>query len=123
MHRRRAPGAPSDWISRLYARYAAALRVIHRQGEVFPTVDNPVDKRSDAPSRPGSGQPGHRSGAAAGAVRGGCCGDGSGRGPPGGSARRHFHCVETPKPAAMKPKPARMFQLPQLPIGQSPLVT
>ncbi len=39
------------------------------------------------------------------------------------AGERHFHCVETPKPAAMKPKPARMFQLPQSWIGQLPLVT
>ncbi|GAA1412552.1 hypothetical protein GCM10009639_64920 [Kitasatospora putterlickiae] len=37
--------------------------------------------------------------------------------------RRHFHWVETPKPAAMKPKPTRMFQFRQLSTGQLPLVT
>ncbi|GAB2574624.1 hypothetical protein GCM10027168_04420 [Streptomyces capparidis] len=30
--------------------------------------------------------------------------------PPGSAARRYFHWVETTKPPAMKPKPARMFQ-------------
>ncbi len=35
----------------------------------------------------------------------------------------YFHCVETPKPAAMKPKPTTMFQLPIDSTGKSPLVT
>lgn len=46
--------------------------------------------------------------------------DGGGR---SGAGCRYFHCVETPNPAAMNPNPARMFQLPQLLTGQSPLVT
>jgi hypothetical protein len=37
--------------------------------------------------------------------------------------KSYFHWVETPKPAAMKPKPATMFQLPKLLIGRSPSVT
>lgn len=41
----------------------------------------------------------------------------------GSEPRRHFHWVETPNPAAMKPKPTRMFQLCQLSTGQLPLVT
>ena len=36
---------------------------------------------------------------------------------------RYFHCVETPKPAAMKPKPTTMFQLPSDSIGSSLSVT
>lgn len=36
---------------------------------------------------------------------------------------RYFHCVETPKPAAMKPKPTTMFQLPSGSIGSLPSVT
>lgn len=35
----------------------------------------------------------------------------------------YFHCVETPKPAAMKPNPTTMFQLSKLWIGRSPSVT
>lgn len=38
-------------------------------------------------------------------------------------AGRHFHWVETPNPAAMKPKPTRMFQFRQPSTGQLPLVT
>ncbi|GGQ03505.1 hypothetical protein GCM10010233_20080 [Streptomyces pseudogriseolus] len=37
--------------------------------------------------------------------------------------RRYFHCVETPNPAAMKPKPTTMFQLPSLSMGSEPSVT
>src|SRR5690349_19046017 len=33
---------------------------------------------------------------------------------------RHFHCVETPNPAAMKPKPTTMFQLSSASIGRVP---
>lgn len=36
---------------------------------------------------------------------------------------RYFHCVETPKPAAMKPKPTTMFQLLMDLIGSVPSVT
>lgn len=36
---------------------------------------------------------------------------------------RYFHCVETPNPAAMKPKPTTMFQLSRLSIGSDPSVT
>lgn len=36
---------------------------------------------------------------------------------------RYFHCVETPNPAAMKPKPTTMFQLPSGSIGSLPSVT
>lgn len=36
---------------------------------------------------------------------------------------RYFHCVETPNPAAMKPKPTTMFQLSRLSIGSEPSVT
>ncbi|MDH6134682.1 hypothetical protein P3T37_004086 [Kitasatospora sp. MAA4] len=39
------------------------------------------------------------------------------------SEGRYFHWVERPKPAAMKPKPARMFQLPHTCTGQVPPVT
>lgn len=39
------------------------------------------------------------------------------------SLRRYFHCVETPKPAAMKPKPTTMFQLRIASIGIEPSVT
>ncbi len=35
----------------------------------------------------------------------------------------YFHCVETPKPAAMKPKPTTMFQLPSASMGSEPSVT
>lgn len=59
------------------------LKVIHRSSDLFPTVDNLVDKAVD----------------------------------------HHFHWVETPKPAAMKPKPTTMFQLLRLSIGRSPSVT
>ncbi len=37
--------------------------------------------------------------------------------------RRYFHCVETPKPAAMKPKPTTMFQLRIDSTGMVPSVT
>ncbi|GGQ36568.1 hypothetical protein GCM10010250_02360 [Streptomyces althioticus] len=37
--------------------------------------------------------------------------------------RRYFHCVETPNPAAMKPKPTTMFQLPSWSMGSEPSVT
>lgn len=37
--------------------------------------------------------------------------------------QRYFHCVETPNPAAMKPKPTTMFQLPSGSIGSLPSVT
>ncbi|GGR32751.1 hypothetical protein GCM10010497_39140 [Streptomyces cinereoruber] len=43
-----------------------------------------------------------------------------GRGSPG---RRYFHWVETPKPAAMKPKPTTMFQFRIDSIGMVPSVT
>lgn len=36
---------------------------------------------------------------------------------------RYFHCVETPNPAAMKPKPTTMFQLPNASTGSEPSVT
>lgn len=36
---------------------------------------------------------------------------------------RYFHCVETPNPAAMKPKPTTMFQLRNAWIGREPSVT
>lgn len=36
---------------------------------------------------------------------------------------RYFHCVETPKPAAMKPKPTTMFQLLMDLTGSVPSVT
>jgi hypothetical protein len=36
---------------------------------------------------------------------------------------RHFHCVETTKPAAMKPKPTTIFQLPIDSIGNLLAVT
>lgn len=36
---------------------------------------------------------------------------------------RYFHWVETPKPAAMKPKPTTMFQLPSESMGNEPSVT
>jgi hypothetical protein len=36
---------------------------------------------------------------------------------------RYFHCVETPKPAAMKPKPTTMFQFWIDSIGIEPSVT
>lgn len=35
----------------------------------------------------------------------------------------YFHCVETPNPAAMKPKPTTMFQLPSDSTGSELLVT
>lgn len=35
----------------------------------------------------------------------------------------YFHCVETPNPAAMKPKPTTMFQLPRASMGSEPSVT
>lgn len=35
----------------------------------------------------------------------------------------YFHCVETPKPAAMKPKPTTMFQLPKASMGSRVSVT
>lgn len=37
--------------------------------------------------------------------------------------RRYFHWVETPKPAAMKPKPTTMFQFLIDSIGIEPSVT
>jgi hypothetical protein len=36
---------------------------------------------------------------------------------------RYFHCVETTKPPAMKPKPTTMFQLPSASTGRLPCVT
>lgn len=36
---------------------------------------------------------------------------------------RYFHCVETAKPPAMKPKPTTMFQLPRASMGSLPSVT
>ncbi len=39
------------------------------------------------------------------------------------AAGRYFHCVETPNPAAMKPKPTTMFQLPRSSMGNWPSVT
>jgi hypothetical protein len=36
---------------------------------------------------------------------------------------RYFHWVETPNPAAMKPKPTTMFQLSSESIGSVPSVT
>lgn len=41
---------------------------------------------------------------------------------PGGPCR-YFHCVETPNPAAMNPKPTTMFQLSSLSMGSEPSVT
>ncbi|GGV00407.1 hypothetical protein GCM10010495_09030 [Kitasatospora herbaricolor] len=38
-------------------------------------------------------------------------------GRPDSGRAAYFHWVETPKPAAMKPKPTRMFQLRQLSTG------
>ncbi len=35
----------------------------------------------------------------------------------------YFHWVETPNPAAMKPKPTTMFQLPSCSTGSEPSVT
>lgn len=35
----------------------------------------------------------------------------------------YFHCVETPNPAAMKPNPTTMFQLPSDSIGSWVSVT
>lgn len=43
--------------------------------------------------------------------------------PAGALDRRYFHCVETPKPAAMKPKPTTMFQFRSDSIGMDPSVT
>lgn len=41
-----------------------------------------------------------------------------------GTAQRvYFHWVETTNPAAMKPKPTTMFQLPRALTGMSPVVT
>ncbi len=37
--------------------------------------------------------------------------------------RRYRHCVETPNPAAMNPKPTTMFQLPSMSSGSEPSVT
>jgi hypothetical protein len=37
--------------------------------------------------------------------------------------RGYFHWVETTNPAAMKPKPTTMFQLPRDLTGMSPVVT
>lgn len=39
------------------------------------------------------------------------------------AAEPYFHWVETPNPAAMKPKPTTMFQLPSESIGSEPSVT
>ncbi|KPI18843.1 hypothetical protein OK074_7808 [Actinobacteria bacterium OK074] len=39
------------------------------------------------------------------------------------SRNGYFHCVETPNPAAMKPKPTTMFQLPSASTGSEPSVT
>lgn len=38
-------------------------------------------------------------------------------------AEPYFHWVETPNPAAMKPKPTTMFQLPSESMGNEPSVT
>lgn len=46
---------------------------------------------------------------------------GQSRPPTGGG--RYFHCVETPNPAAMNPKPTTMFQLRNAWIGSEPSVT
>lgn len=40
-----------------------------------------------------------------------------------GLSSGYFHCVETPKPAAMNPKPTTMFQLSSLSMGSEPSVT
>lgn len=40
-----------------------------------------------------------------------------------GGGAGYFHCVETPNPAAMKPKPTTMFTLPIDLIGSEPSVT
>ena len=39
------------------------------------------------------------------------------------SGESYFHWVETPNPAAMKPKPTTMFQLSRASIGSVPSVT
>ncbi len=73
-----------------------AAEVIHRSSEFSPTVDNPVDSLGAGWGKPWGrrwGQPGH------------------------------FHWVETTNPAAMKPKPTTMFQLPRDSTGMSPVVT
>lgn len=47
----------------------------------------------------------------------------SGQGLTGRAGRSYFHCVETPNPAAMKPKPTTMFQLLMDFTGSVPSVT
>jgi hypothetical protein len=42
---------------------------------------------------------------------------------PRAGVSRYFHCVETPNPAAMNPKPTTMFQLRRAWIGSEPSVT
>lgn len=42
---------------------------------------------------------------------------------PDRGSSRYFHCVETPKPAAMKPKPTTMFQFRMDSTGMEPSVT
>lgn len=42
---------------------------------------------------------------------------------PSEAGRCYFHCVDTPNPAAMKPKPTTMFQLPSASIGSWVSVT
>lgn len=73
--------------------------VIHRSSFFFPSVDSAVDNSGQGLLSPLGNE-----------VR-------QQRGP------RYFHCVETPNPAAMKPKPTTMFQLPSGSIGSLPSVT
>ncbi len=77
--------------------------VIHRSSDLFPTVESPVDNSVDS--------------------LGQSCFPGCFRGCFPKGFRGHFHCVETPKPAAMKPNPTTMFQLPSESIGMDPSVT
>ena len=56
------------------------------------------------------------------AVDNSVCSRGQSR-PPTSGRRGYFHCVETPNPAAMNPKPTTMFQLRSAWIGSEPSVT
>lgn len=77
-------------------------------------MDNPVDMSVHNPVDVG-GQHGGPSGGPSGGQPGGTAGK--------RRSNRYFHCVETPNPAAMKPKPTTMFQLPSASIGREPSVT
>ncbi|GGV02348.1 hypothetical protein GCM10010260_43930 [Streptomyces filipinensis] len=83
-----------------------ARGVIHRWSFFFPMWKTAVDNSVDSPGqRCPQGPQRCRGGADEGYYEG------------------YFHCVETPKPAAMKPNPITMFQLSSASMGKEPSVT